>query len=618
MLSSRSSARILPALLLAAVTVTPGVQAHIPSEGVGTQCSLLVRRQGVRLTFDLSYDGFWAQAEMLEADTDKSSSVDPTEADAYLERQWRLKVRPRLAVQLDGEGLDIVLESARHEGLVGEIYGVPFSLYFELTAAFPRGALDLDSEHTIEIDDTVVKDETRTLPRFFIPYAGHSDEPLVAFKPLLDSKVPALLDPTTSSYRIEGRPFELRFLYTRGEEQKLGALIAESSTQTSTPSQRAATPQGVLGSLERLLTDGVLNLQKHSLGWQVLLVGLALLFGALHALSPGHGKSMVAAYLIGTKGRVRDAALLGFFTTITHTGSVFLFGLTLFLITNAGTQTSDAAWQRRVVVACQLASGILLCALGTTLFVRRLRRGQDAHGHSHGHSHGHGHAHARLHGYWHSHDPGARTAQSAERTGPLDPAASEPGALGAHTHEHAPALGALAKTPSPTTLSVPTGPQAHYHSHEEGFFGGGQPSLWDLVTLGFSGGLVPCPAGLTVILLGLQMPQNLPFALFLLVFFSLGLGSVLVAIGVLLVTGKALAAGRFSEGRLLQDMASLQKVFAPGFLAWIDGAAVRLFRTLPALSGLFIAALGAFFCVATVRTGSLELQALWALLGTAR
>lgn len=169
MLSSRSSARILPALLLAAVTVTPGVQAHIPSEGVGTQCSLLVRRQGVRLTFDLSYDGFWAQAEMLEADTDKSSSVDPTEADAYLERQWRLKVRPRLAVQLDGEGLDIVLESARHEGLVGEIYGVPFSLYFELTAAFPRGALDLDSEHTIEIDDTVVKDETRTLPRFFIP-----------------------------------------------------------------------------------------------------------------------------------------------------------------------------------------------------------------------------------------------------------------------------------------------------------------------------------------------------------------------------------------------------------------------------------------------------------------
>jgi hypothetical protein len=119
-----------------------------------------------------------------------------------------------------------------------------------------------------------------------------------------------------------------------------------------------------------------------------------------------------------------------------------------------------------------------------------------------------------------------------------------------------------------------------------------------------------------VILLGLQKPQNLPFALFLLVFFSVGLGAVLVAIGVLLVAGKALASDRTGEGRFLEDLRPLQRVFAPGFLALLDRSFLKAIRVLPVLSALFIAALGAFFCAATLQTGGVELRALWSLIAS--
>ena len=138
--------------------------------------------------------------------------------------------------------------------------------------------------------------------------------------------------------------------------------------------------------------------------------------------------------------------------------------------------------------------------------------------------------------------------------------------------------------------------------------------MWDLISLGFSGGIVPCPAGLTVILLSLQEPNRLLFALGLLVFFSLGLGSVLVAIGVLLITGKALAGGRAREGAFFQEMEFLRRIFAPTFLAALDRAGFRMLQVLPAFSALFISGMGAFFCVMTILKGRTELQAMWRLI----
>ena len=95
---------------------------------------------------------------------------------------------------------------------------------------------------------------------------------------------------------------------------------------------------------------------------------------------------------------------------------------------------------------------------------------------------------------------------------------------------------------------------------------------------------MPCPAGLTVILLGMTQPDRLVFGLVLLLFFSIGLGAVLVAIGVLLITGRALARPKLIEH--------------------------RLFKALPAISALFVAGLGAYFCIRTYSTGKTPLAAL--------
>ena len=122
---------VRPAALLL-VLCTTRLAAHLPAYGVGTQCRLVFKEDKVLLTFDLSYDGFWAQGEMLKADTDRSSSVDEKEADAYMEAQWKEKIAPRLRMRIDGKDVAPRRAAKRHEGLIGEIYGVPFSLYYEL------------------------------------------------------------------------------------------------------------------------------------------------------------------------------------------------------------------------------------------------------------------------------------------------------------------------------------------------------------------------------------------------------------------------------------------------------------------------------------------------------
>jgi F0F1-type ATP synthase membrane subunit c/vacuolar-type H+-ATPase subunit K len=113
-----------------------------------------------------------------------------------------------------------------------------------------------------------------------------------------------------------------------------------------------------------------------------------------------------------------------------------------------------------------------------------------------------------------------------------------------------------------------------------------------------------------VILIGLHYPERLLFVLALLVFFSIGLGAVLTGIGVSLVAGKALLASRAREGEFFQQISFLRAMLPSSFLAWLDRVGLRLFKLLPALSALFIAALGAFFCASTYATGKTELAAM--------
>src|SRR6476660_5197601 len=123
----------------------------------------------------------------------------------------------------------------------------------------------------------------------------------------------------------------------------------------------------------------LLHQPQLSAGW--LLAGIAVAFwlGAMHALEPGHGKTIVAAYLVGSRGNMRHAALLGATVTFTHTISVFLLGLgTLFL--------SNYVVPGKIIPVLGTISGLSIVAIGGWLFYKRMKALRGIR-HDHDHDH---------------------------------------------------------------------------------------------------------------------------------------------------------------------------------------------------------------------------------------
>jgi ABC-type nickel/cobalt efflux system permease component RcnA len=136
--------------------------------------------------------------------------------------------------------------------------------------------------------------------------------------------------------------------------------------------------------------------RSQSPGFAVVALLLAVALGAMHAVAPGHGKTVMAAYLVGLRGTLRQAATIGATVTLTHTAGVLVLGLVL--------STSRAVASERVYPWLGLGSGLLLAAVGLGLLVRA-RGGHHAHGHGHPHPHGH---HHHDHGHGHDHRPAGR------------------------------------------------------------------------------------------------------------------------------------------------------------------------------------------------------------------
>src|SRR6266851_673673 len=211
-------------------------------------------------------------------------------------------------------------------------------------------------------------------------------------------------------------------------------------------------------------------LQNRDLSFGMALIGIAVAFGlgAAHALSPGHGKTIVAAYLVGARGTARHAVFLGGMVTFTHTVSVFFLGfVTLFL--------SRYVAPEKISPVLEVIASVSIVWIGALLLYKRVRA---LRGHSHSHD-GHDHHH-------HDHD---------------------------HGHDH--------------------GPHGHSHVPE------GDVTLGSLIALGASGGLVPCPSGL-ILLLGAIRFHRIGLGMLLLVAFSTGLAAVLTAIGLAVIYAKQL------------------------------------------------------------------------------
>ena len=240
--------------------------------------------------------------------------------------------------------------------------------------------------------------------------------------------------------------------------------------------------------------------QPLTLQFAIAALVISFVLGGLHALTPGHGKAIVAAYLVGSKGRVIDAVFLGIVVTFTHTFSVIALGIVMLV---AGSFAPDD-----VVPWLSLFSGVLIVGIGAWLLTKNMKQyysgGARSHDHGHGHSHDHDHDHDHDHSHGHSDD---------------------------HDHDH----------------SHSHGGRTHSHVPSE------RTGFWGLLSLGISGGIVPCVDALIGLLFAISL-NKLVWGLIILCAFSLGLAAVLVAIGILMVLAKPLIERFTGEGIWLQRL----------------------------------------------------------------
>jgi ABC-type nickel/cobalt efflux system permease component RcnA len=307
----------------------------------------------------------------------------------------------------------------------------------------------------------------------------------------------------------------------------------------------------------------------------LLTIGLALLLGAGHAALPGHGKTVLAAYLAGKRGRPRDAVTVAGTVTLTHTGGVLVLGLLLSI----GTAVAG----EQVLGWLGLASGILVLAVGTAMLLAVLRRHAgapsyrlaryrvpllsrwlDGHGHSHGpggHTHGpdghhhHNHGASKQHDHRehdhehdHAHDPGRGHAHDHGR-GHGRGHAHEHFADGYHTHpghhdhdhdhhDHVGSVEHLTPSRPPKGRSVQQLPGSPVKGR----------SRMGLAGIGIAGGLVPSPSALIVLLAAIGLGRA-GYGIVLVVVYGIGMALTLTGAGLLLLTMQRRLARRAAENR---------------------------------------------------------------------
>ncbi|WP_435284462.1 nickel transporter [Streptomyces koelreuteriae] len=253
---------------------------------------------------------------------------------------------------------------------------------------------------------------------------------------------------------------------------------------------------------------------RHDLtaGFAALALGIAVVLGAMHAIAPGHGKTIMAATAAarGGQARMKDVLPMAASVTVTHTLGVVALGLLV---------TAGSAAAPSVIAWLGVASGLLVTLAGASLVRRALRSRAHAHGHTHGghtHTHSHddkGHTHSHAHDDHHHHDHKHDHTHKHDHDHEHDHSHSH-GHDHDHDHKH--------DHPHPHTVVHTHGGFTHSHPVA--------PTLRGTILMGFAGGLVPSPSAV-VVLVGAAALGQAWFGLLLVVAYGLGLALTLTACG---------------------------------------------------------------------------------------
>ncbi len=359
---------------------------------------------------------------------------------------------------------------------------------------------------------------------------------------------------------------------------KIGSSAPEAASSGTSPGSTNRGNDGLTQRFQSLLDEKTITLP-----FAVGAMLIAVLLGGLHAMAPGHGKTLMAAYAVSRRGTRGDILAIGATVAATHTIGIMILGA----LVSATTVVSPD----RTLRWASVVSGVLVLGVGITLVRSRLRSmgrlgGDHSHDHAHPHPHGdHGHDDPHPHGdrgHDHAHPHGDRGHDHAHPHG--DDGHDHAHPHGDHGHDFADA------GEDSLVRAHPSDPRFVVTSHAHGGWShdhvlpapGANVRKRELIAMGLAGGLVPSPSALVVLLAAIALGR-VPFGIALVMAYGVGLALTLVAAGVLLV--------RFESG--IRQWAGRLNTPARARVAVVTNA-------LPLVSGVAIGGAGILLLVRSV------------------
>jgi nickel/cobalt exporter len=425
------------ALALTAVLASPASAHPLGNFTTNRFSGIEIFEDSVVVHYVVDFAEIAAFQEINSIDSDGNRLVTAAELDGYAEGLGTLLLT---GMELTADGDEVALDVVRAEaGLLDGQAGLDIlRVEVDLEGSLPS------SESTLEYADANYSSRIGWKEVIAYPSGGQG---------IVDSNVPS----TSISDELSNYPKD-----RLSDPLQIVTADIEVAPGAGTPAPEEDVDEGPGASFD-FFTESFTTLVDNELspGFLVVATLLAIAFGALHALGPGHGKAVMAAYLVGTEARARHAVIVGVAVSIMHTASVVALGLITLWASSLFRPESVYPW-------LSLVSGVVVVGLGAWLLWTRLR---------------------------------------ADR---------------AHPHSH---------------------PHDHDHDHHS------SPLTWKgLTALALSGGLLPSPTAL-VVLLGAITLHRVAFGVLLVAGFSIGLAAALAALGLLVLKARGFAA-RHMEGRL--------------------------------------------------------------------
>jgi ABC-type nickel/cobalt efflux system permease component RcnA len=503
---------------------------------INQYCGLMLEKSSVAVHYTVVYGQLPALSELHAADADGNGVTSQGERDAYVG-----KLAPTFArgLVLEVDGAPVTVRPVRWtSSLPTEQGGFSLRVDVDYAAQLPVSAA---GSRRLRFSNQNFAGRMGWHEITVAPAAGIAVFDTNAYRDSATGGLTEALSELPAAGPLDERSVHFSFL--EGATPP-AAVPLGGRPRSALPTLKPAAGGNGLGAAEnawivsktRDLIDAISapTLEPRIVVWALI---AALILGAVHALSPGHGKTIVGAYLIGSRGTPRHALFLGFTVTVTHTIGVFALGF-------ATLYASRFIVPERLFPILSLVSAVLVLGMGVVLLVQR--------------------------------SLSAKRALHPERGDGLRDVVSDFVAIGPRTRASPLVL-------APTHLHAHAHADGTMHSHGGGRMhshlppgAAGERISWrSLLTLGISGGLVPCPSAMVLLLAAVALNKT-GYGMLLVLVFSVGLAITLTAVGLMFLYARTRFRTPHSSGR------------------WRE--------LLPVASAAVITLVGAFLCIGALRS----------------